>query len=272
MQQWEHVRVVRAASLCGACFGWTDGLVQRIVTQNPATQMMLGVPSSPGLRAQDGFTCEYCRASLTEQSFSVELVPARFEHTRRSIARHAGQIKQNRICRQCHTWWLTTIEDSSSLKGTSFRALEGANGGWRGDLAYDARSVFISAQDQFVLRTTVEAMGRGFTVVRGRDVTESPDIGEATVFVGAGRHSRATEQARAASAGVTARTIVVARNDSLEDGLAALRAGAADMLASPLSPQQISGHFSALRTRLQTRRATQKPDCRSFQAPSLMTT
>ena len=243
---WVHLRLLREASMCVHCFEWAGGLIQRIVTHDPASQAMLGVPSSSSVRPQDAAACDYCRASLADKSFSVELVPTRLEFVRRSLYRHVGRIKQNRVCRQCHTWWLTTIEDSSSLKGTSFRALEGASGGWRGDLAYDSYSVFVSAQDQFVLRTTVEAMGRDYAAVRAMDVPRLADIGPATVFVGAGRRSRAADLVGATSSSTGQRTVVVAQDDSLVDGFAALRAGAVDMLASPLSPQQVSGAFERI--------------------------
>ncbi len=114
-------------------------------------------------------------------------------------------------------------------------------GGWRTTVASDAFSIALLERDDFTLAQTVGAIGRNFRKLALNDRAEVGAENNAVFVVCAGRRDRATAFVGRLDPRLRARVAVVGRADCMEDSVAALRLGAGELLASPLSPQQIVG-------------------------------
>jgi hypothetical protein len=143
------------------------------------------------------------------------------------------------------TWCRTSIHHPSSLRGTGQRAAEGPAGGWLTAASFDAAAHQLFGADANVLVQTVETMGNNVAFVAPNGA-RLEGFDARVLFLGAGGRFSATSILGAMLADQRRRVVVVARPDALDDAFGALRLGAGDLLASPLSPQQISGAFERL--------------------------
>lgn len=239
---WLSVEQVAAHSLCRSCFDWAADLMHAATGGASAMRGMLGVPFGAG-HELDELHCNYCAAVLRNEAFALDLVPSGREFVRTSLFKHVGDIRQQRICRQCYGWWVTALRDSAALRGTSARAAEGPVGGWISTVGADAVGVYLLERDAFVLAETLQVMGHGFAPIAPHDVRK---FAGHVFFVTAGRRDRATVVVSQLPEEARPGVIVIARPDCLADAGEALRAGAGDFLASPLSPQQIAGAFQRI--------------------------
>jgi len=124
---WMRIRDVAGYGLCKPCFEWVDDLM--VVAE--------------GASEND---CQLCEAALTS-SYLVEVADDRPRNNRAGLVTN---ISDARICVQCFRWWEATFQDSSAAFGRSNRKDEGPQGGWRGTVAYDVESVFMSEHDGWV--------------------------------------------------------------------------------------------------------------------------
>ncbi len=234
---WVFVRQDKAYDLCTGCHV-AVARVSQAASTGGEDHVALGVPAGQAETKRAGF-CDYCDAMLGDCSFGLDIVANR----RRSAARmskHSGTVVRQRICLACARWWIATMRDPSSLVGAGLRRLEGPYGGWLGDLSSDAVAAFLSKRDLGVLRDTLAA--GGFEVLPLDALAKG---GGHPIFLRAGRRDRA--RSLVASLGREARRVIlVAMPDSIEDARKALLAGATDLLAEPLTPNQIAGALERL--------------------------
>lgn len=93
---------------------------------------------------------------------------------------------------------------------------------------------------------TSEAMERSYVRVVADDVHTIPPHTRRVFFVGAGRKDRAFSFVASLPENLRASVAVIGRPDCMEDAIDALKLGAGDLLASPLSPQQVVGAMERL--------------------------
>jgi hypothetical protein len=248
---WVPVGGVEAYPVCQACYTWVERLMVMVITPGPSP-MPMGTPSAGNTRgpALDDRSCDYCDVWLMSPSYTVSLLPFQREIIRRSfkgpsLVRHVGHIRSNRICSECYLWWRATLDDNSAMRGTSFRSAEGAIGGWLGDVAYDAYSLYLEERDEQILGTTVETMGRGYGPIQANDLRRVTNPAQ-VVFISGNHDRRASDLLATRPKELLRSSVVVARTDGAEDAALAMRAGAGDFLISPLSPQQVSGAFDRI--------------------------
>ena len=136
------------------------------------------------------------------------------------------------------------LEDSSAARMSSYRRNEGFAGEWLDAPARDALSVNLDIRDAAILSTTVTTMG--YTL-------SSTDRWAEVAHFSAGRvvFAEASWLSKFISrfpSELLGDIVAVARTDSLPAAWASQHAGVADVLASPLSPQQIVGAIGRLST------------------------
>jgi hypothetical protein len=111
---------------------------------------------------------------------------------------------------------------------------------------FNAGAAFLLAEDIEVLRGTTEAMGKRFRhlvlaearrFIAGRD-----DV----LFIGSRADGRAAALLSTLPAATVARSIIVARTDSLSDLRSCLQMGAGDFVVSPLAAHQVAGAFDRI--------------------------
>jgi hypothetical protein len=239
--QWQFVKNLCDYALCDACYWLVAGVAQGAASSMPgAVTLPLGAPRSESSVKRPGY-CDYCDGALGDESIGIELVT---DHRRmvRRIYRHTGTMVRQRVCAGCARWWIAALRDPTALTGRGRRALEGAAGGWIGQRPIDVVPVHLSQADATTLEQTVVSMGTSVL-----SLSETGQPGKHACFVRAGRRESAAGFV-AASRARARHTIVVAALDALEDAREALLAGAADLLAEPLTPNQIAGALDRLGT------------------------
>lgn len=237
---WSPVSVLEESSLCQSDYDRLVALsdsMGRPVGGRP----VLGVPMWGGDATLDENHCQGCQALLPDQATSVELLPEATSYRRGGRTHRIGRMRRLRVCRQCYQWWVNALHDPSCILGTSWRANEGAQGEWINPGHGDAVGYRLRERDAQIVRTTVEAAGRTFRVARFARM--GAPAADEVVFVAAGSKDRATRFVDVLPLSARSRLVIVTQPDQLEDAGAALKLGASEILASPLSPQQVIGAF-----------------------------
>jgi len=234
---WASNSAIATYRLCATHFEWAHSLLWTSTAGYSAGGLTLGIPMRDrGDIAQAG-ACDSCGSLLPSEAFGIDLVPNGQVFVRRSLFRHAGAIRQHRVCRHCQAWWVATFDDDSAARGTSHREGEGPQGNWFATCASDTQSVDLTARDGAVLATTVYAAGKQNTPC---DPGDADAAEPGVLFLGAGRRDRASRIVARLTPAQRRRTVIVCRPDGIDDAHEALKLGAADLLASPLSPQQVA--------------------------------
>lgn len=240
-EPWREVSVLSTHRLCAPCLRFANGAIGAPLGER------LGVtasPTAPGGSVTSG--CETCEADLSNEAYAVDIVPhqRRFKSRgpgRIPIARHVGDLRKQIVCPLCRLWILGLVLDSSSFRGAAARESEGAPGQWSWTVSADAVSVNLAAPDRTLLARTVEAMGGEHTSVRSVDLRGAMQVQEEIFFIGCTTRNGAARIVQRLPAGLRARTVGVARLDTLADAEALVAMGVAEILASPLSPHQVIG-------------------------------
>lgn len=241
--EWERSKERDVYPLCGPDWDWVVDLARRV--SSGAAESRLGVPSRETTAATGLPACDHCQARLGEQAVALEIAPSR-----RAIAigaRRGLDTWNYRLCGQCAAWWRATLYDSSAVRMQSTRQREGASGGWLSSTAMDVVAIGLGSRDSSTLRTVVEAEGQRYYRLRTNELSRLVQWTGAAIFVGASGAGRAGRVVAALPSALCAQTVVVGRGDAIDDVRQALLAGAADMLAWPLSPQQIAGAIDRLK-------------------------
>lgn len=212
--KWRPIREAAHHTLCQPCQEWVHGQLR------------------PILGSGDN-ACQLCSAEL-QDSFVVEVVANASRGGRSGLVKDTSRT---RVCLQCFRWWLVTFRDSSAVFGAGSRAEEGPTGGWRGAISYDVESDQLSDRDRDVLETTVTTMGSQYLGELSPDSVLS-----GLLFLHVDGSERALDLL-GTSASLASRTIVVSRQDGVENAMKCLRVGARDLLASPLTPNQVASAF-----------------------------
>jgi hypothetical protein len=132
------------------------------------------------------------------------------------------------------------LYDHSAVTGSGERAGEGPLGHWLPAPQHDVVAAALTPRDAFVVQQTVVADG-GRTAVLQLEAAARIAAAGHTTFVAASRMGRAARVVAALPREVRRHIVVVARLESVADAAEAMRLGAGDLLASPLSPQQVAG-------------------------------
>jgi len=239
---WLSTVATAPYDLCGKCYEWASQLMQHAGDSGSLPDTVLGFPIGGEKTLSDEAHCSYCHGFFGREAIGVDLVPSGREFVRTSLFRRVGEIRQQRICRQCEAWWVSTLADSSAVTGTSFRKAEGGMGGWLTTVAADAAGLFLLKRDAYVLQSTIQGMERDYYALTASHLAEMERWeAQPVLFISAGKRDRATLAVRRLSPAVRARTVITARHDCMVDALGAMHAGARDILASPISAQQVSG-------------------------------
>jgi hypothetical protein len=234
---WVSNATIATYRLCPAHFEWAHSLLWTSSTGYAGTGPILGIPMrEAGARSSAG-GCDFCGSMLPPEAFGIDLVPNSQTFVRRLLFKHIGAIRQHRVCRQCEAWWTTTLADDSAARGTSYREGEGPPGSWFAACASDTHSIDLSPRDEALLATTVCAAGKQNTPT---DPGNRAAASSGVLFLGTGRRNGASRVVSRLSPAQRRRTVLVCRPDGLDDAHQALKMGAADLLASPLSPQQVA--------------------------------
>lgn len=239
---WQVVQPLLAAALCRGCFARANSLAA--IAADPARQLagMLGVPPAvSGGGVLNGRQCDYCKAEVGTEAYGLELLPRGRTFVRTSLFRHTGEIRQQRLCLMCYGWWRATLFDTSAVSGTGVRRLEGPTGGWLSTVAFPTCGVGLHPRDAFTIARVLEPFAIPLVDLPGGAVPAGYE-GQ-VVFIAADRHAPARDVIRALSPAERTRTVLVGRLDCLDDVRECLRLGVSELLASPLSPQQVEGAF-----------------------------
>ena len=236
---WVFVKQDKSYLLCAACHPGIAAVAQS-ASSGSLKDVALGMPSGSVTAKRPGH-CDYCDSELGEKSYGLDLLANRRETIAR-VNKHPGAVMRQRLCISCGRWWIATMRDPSLLTGASLRRLEGPPGGWLGERVLDAVAPFLARHDLATLEQTLAAMGSKI-----RPLQALAEEGEFAIFVRAGRRDRAGHLVDSLGKR-TRQSIVVASADSLDDAKQALLAGAADLLAEPLTPNQIAGALDRLGT------------------------
>ena len=244
-KSWMHLRTVWQAPMCQACFEWTAEIARDMVTGEGSAAQMLTRPVGLKSGTRGPLTCDGCGAEHGERSWILEHVPFKRVRVSRARQRHDGALGRYRLCDQCRLWWRVTIEDSSAARMSSFRRGEGSVGEWLDAPARDAIAVSLDRRDASVLQTTVTTMGYSFVDLTERLSEIELGSGLNVMFADAAwlapvLNRFPTESLR--------EVIVIARTDTLPQACQAMANGVTDVLASPVSPQQIVGAIARMRT------------------------
>ncbi|MGE3077360.1 MAG: hypothetical protein AB7N24_22205 [Dehalococcoidia bacterium] len=233
-ESWEHFATLAEFLLCDEDYARISGLANASVQGFNEASVVLGMPLIEGGLALGTNHCDCCQSRVGDSAISMEILP---EGSRARGTRRAGSMRRMRLCAACHGWWLSLIRDPSFMNGTASRVGEGHLGGWRSVPHGDAVFAHLGRRDEMILGMTMEADGRRARRIANATRLQDHEFG----FVRAGRVDRATRFMLSLPGEVRGRFAVVAQADQLQDAAGALKHGAREILASPLSPQQIVG-------------------------------
>lgn len=243
-ETWVAGPLLASTRMCPTCFRWADSLMDTAASGEGATNL-LGLPGRVEGTHRDPRRCAYCHSALGSEAFALDLVPTGRPLLRTALLRSFGPVRQQRICRQCHAWWRVTLAHPASIQGLSWRQAEGGPGGWVASASFDVLAEGLGARDLEILTRTVTSMGHQAAVVPSVAAV-APLEPRAVLFVAANRRNRAAMAAASLDPADRGRLCVVATPETLADALEAMRLGAGDFVASPLSPQQVTGAFDRI--------------------------
>ena len=224
---------VRRHPLCGPCERWLRGLLDEAAHHKaPQPLVLLGAPSPGGRLRVFEDQCQVCLAVPQGRGTMIDCIPTM--GGRRSWPAFF-------VCASCDAWIASLAEDGRSARGEVARAIDGAYGNWPHPNLRDLRISFDIA-DRAAAATIREAcVQMGVQVVSGVDALGSVLFVEATPGASVARVVH--ENAKFVRAVVVLAPL--GTECELREGL---RAGAANWLTLPLTPQQVTaGLTSTLR-------------------------
>jgi hypothetical protein len=204
-----------------------------------------GAPASIAPSGMDSERCNLCAALLRNESYTLELMPTRRTFVRRNVYHNVGHMRHLRLCVGCVAWFRAVIYAETGARGGGLTT-ERAGPTWQPEHVGDASSAYLSPEDTALLGRALEQAGQRCTALRPLEARTAASTGHGLVFAGASTVGVARMLVESVSARARLRIVVVSRYDAHSDMAGALRAGALDFLASPLSAQQISGAFERL--------------------------
>ena len=196
--------------------------------------------------AESAERCDFCAIPLGEEAYAVDVMPYRGQFVRGFVYRHAGTVRQYRLCLGCWSWCRSLVFDDSAARGVSFRRDTGPIGSWLAPVAYDASAAFLSADDEHVLRTALDGMGRWCSVLGPAAARQFAGRPNEVLFINGSAKGRANELLQAIGPAGARRTVVLGRIDAMSDICTALGEGAGDFVISPLTPDQVAGAFERI--------------------------
>ncbi|MBI2767260.1 MAG: hypothetical protein HYX53_15290 [Chloroflexi bacterium] len=190
--------------------------------------------------AGDG-VCSFCIGSHEGDHFRADLVPTAIEMAPAQLHPLASEPSPYRLCRACLGWVRDLIDHESVTRWANRRPGDGPGDGWRFQALGRVLGFGLEEHDAEAVRETVESFGGRYFEA---GIEHRPEPGD-VVFVGVAADAAAS---RFAGAGRERGfpVIAVAHAADVVPAIHALHAGASDLLASPLSRQQVAGAFDRL--------------------------
>lgn len=235
---------LESVRLCTPCFAFVVESLAGAVTRPESAPGGLHLPDRHTAGLPDG-GCEVCHASLRVQpAFLLSLIPAVESPGPGPLLRFIGHPIEHRACGSCLDWFRDVIDQESACRWANRRRGDVTPGDTPAGARYRVASEGLDDRDAALVRDVVKDLGYVALPRPGGHGIFARD--EVVYFVGAGEDGAATRFTEALPITERVRVIVVAGAAHIADATAALRAGAADLLATPLSRQQITGAFDRL--------------------------
>ena len=236
----EHGELQRVR-LCTPCFAFVAESLGAGVRRTEGSAGELHLPervrsASPG----DG--CEVCHRAELWDGVAVLLEVADDAASPAPLSRLHDVARAHRLCPGCLGWFRDVLDQESASRWGNRRREGEPRGGAPVDVNYRATAHGLAPKDHELVAETVTNLG--YTFADGGEGDPARDEHVYFVAAGPGRYAAAFTDALPVTERV--RVIVVASADHLADAGEALRLGAADLLAAPLSRQQITGAFDRL--------------------------
>lgn len=233
---WGSGGVGQMQARCAACYQRVAGILALAGPAAAARPDLLGMPFSRVMLPDDRH-CDYCNAELVDEATIVVVAPTRVTTRLR--------MREQRLCRLCSAWVRLALTENAGVRGVR-RGAEGGPGGWLSERTCAVATLALLPRDVHTVRCCGEAMGCAVDVLDSATGLEDVVRNNGLILVGAGKRDRATEVVAGLPPSERRRVAVVARTDHLVDAATALRAGAGDLLVSPLTPQQVAGAMDRL--------------------------
>lgn len=230
--------------LCTPCFAFVVESLRAAVSRTESAAGDLHLPDRHTAERPDG-GCEVCHANLQIQpAFALSLEPAVESPGPGPLLRFIGHPAEHRACGSCLDWFRDIVDQESASRWANRRRSDLTPGAAPTGSRFRVTSEGLDERDAALLRDVVKDLGYVALPIVQRDGIFPRD--EIVYFVGAGPNGDATHFTESLPITERVRVVVVAAAAHLADATAALRAGAADLLATPLSRQQITGAFDRL--------------------------
>ena len=237
-----HVGELESVRLCTPCFAFVLETMTGAVHRSEHEPVDLHQPGRSAAECP-ARGCEVCHSTLDERpAFGIVLASNEPGLAPAPLARLRQQHVQHRVCANCLDWLRDVVDQESASRWANRRGADDPRGGMPVDVRYRVVSVGLSLEDEELLREIVAELGYRYV----ESAENLPTNSEVVRFVAASEDGLATAVANSLPITERVRTVVVSDAATLADAVEALRLGAADLLASPLSRQQISGQFDRL--------------------------
>lgn len=195
-------------------------------------------PTPDGAGSAGAPACGICLGPTASGSNRVELASVTAEGLAGPLRRLGGDA-QVELCDACLAWTEALIEHESVSRWGRQRHAAEPRAGEVHTAVWDGLGAGLTAADRAMARDTFVSLGGSFDASAVRD---RPVPGPGTVYlVQAGLAGEAAAFTQSLPARDRWRVVVVTEAACRDDAMAALRAGAGDFLASPLSRQQVAG-------------------------------
>ena len=214
--------------LCTPCFALVAETLAAAVERPGEAARDLHLPERAAAHSP-GKPCDVCHGPAGDVTFRVAL-----EAERTSRSHH--------LCEGCLGWFRDVVEQEAATRPANRRRQRDPGGAAPVDLRYRALCYGLSETDRQLVREAAGHLGHAFE----NDPVQLGTVEERVYFVAAGSRREAFTLADSLPITERVRVVVVASPEHLQDAADALRHGAADLLAAPLTRQQVTGAFDRL--------------------------
>jgi hypothetical protein len=223
--------------LCNSCFGYLRSALRTATQRDGSLEHWPTLPLRHSSTPADG-DCEICCKALAPSWVMVELASGTRVFTA-PLLRLGERPQKARTCESCLRWFRGVIDEESVGRWTSRRGVSVDRPGGRQQRALHCHGVGLLPRDEAALRDTLQDLGHSYRDT-GSAQGENPDI---VIIAADAFHEGATTEF---TPEILERTVVVASEGRAEAALEFMRAGARDLLVSPLSRQQVMGALDRL--------------------------
>lgn len=231
---------LQRVQVCTPCFALIAETLTAVVERPGGVASDLHVPERAAVAVPGG--CDICHGLAGETAFDVRLEAAVTPASPAPLTRLYTTSRSHRVCEGCLSWFRDLLGQESATRWTNRRAAHDPRGSAPADLRYRAVCHGLSDAERELVREAAAHLGHSFE----NDPREIDAPEERVYFVAAGSRRQAFVFTNSLPITERVRVVVVASPEHVQDAADALRYGAADLLAAPLSRQQITGAFDRL--------------------------